>query len=29
MRVEDDYLVTKTGTEKLSAAFDPDIAVIG
>jgi Xaa-Pro aminopeptidase len=29
MRVEDDYLVTKTGAEKLSAAFDPDIAVVG
>jgi Xaa-Pro aminopeptidase len=29
MRVEDDYLVTKTGAEKLSAAFGADIAVIG
>jgi Xaa-Pro aminopeptidase len=29
MRVEDDYLVTKTGAEKLSAAFDANIAVIG
>ncbi|MDR1580879.1 MAG: Xaa-Pro peptidase family protein [Synergistaceae bacterium] len=29
MRVEDDYLVTKTGAEKLSAAFDPEITVVG
>jgi Xaa-Pro aminopeptidase len=29
MRVEDDYLITKTGAEKLSADFDADIAVIG
>jgi Xaa-Pro aminopeptidase len=29
MRVEDDYLVTKTGAEKLSAAFDANIAVVG
>jgi Xaa-Pro aminopeptidase len=29
MRVEDDYLITKTGAEKLSADFDAGIAVIG
>ena len=29
MRVEDDYLVTKTGAEKLSAAFNPDIVMVG
>jgi Xaa-Pro aminopeptidase len=29
MRVEDDYLVTKTGAKKLSEAFAPDIAVVG
>jgi Xaa-Pro aminopeptidase len=29
MRVEDDYLVTKTGAEKLSGIFDPDIVVVG